>query len=94
MQIFLNYQRIIAKFSGNTNLVKIKTQKIEDEKGNITGVYIPIKDWERLKAQFPDIENMEEDLPSWEKDLIDQRLERIAHNPDSLLPIEKLFDVI
>lgn len=70
----------------------MKTQKIQDDKGRITGVFIPIKEWNKIKARYPEIDLFDEDIPQWEKDLIDQRLERIANNPDSLIPIEQLFE--
>jgi hypothetical protein len=35
---------------------------------------------------------VEDDLPQWEKDLIDSRLEAIAKNPERLKPIEGLFE--
>lgn len=35
---------------------------------------------------------VEDDIPQWEKDLIDNRLEAIAKNPERLKPIEGLFE--
>jgi len=69
----------------------MKLQIIQDGKGKNAGVLIPMEDWDLIKKQYPDIENLKSDLPQWEKDLIDQRLAAIAKNPDSLQPIEKLL---
>lgn len=33
----------------------MKTQIIEDHNGNPTGVFIPIKEWEKFKKQYPNI---------------------------------------
>ena len=33
----------------------MKTQVIEDHNGVPTGVFIPIKEWEKLKKQYPNI---------------------------------------
>ncbi len=69
----------------------MKTQIIQDNKGNPTGVYIPMEEWEIMKNEYPNIEATEKELEQWEKDIIDQRLMAIENNPESLQPIEKLF---
>lgn len=69
----------------------MRTQIIQDHNGLPTGVFIPIEDWENIKKSYPNIENLEQDLPQWEKDLIDSRLEAIAKNPERLKPIEGLL---
>ncbi|MCX2681428.1 addiction module protein [Galbibacter sp. EGI 63066] len=69
----------------------MSTQVIQDDNGKPTGVYIPIKDWEKIKMLYPGIEQFDDDLPQWEKELIDQRLATIAENPEKLQPIESLF---
>ncbi len=69
----------------------MKLQVLRDNFGNQTGVYVPIEDWTLIKNNYPDIENLEQDLPQWEKDLIDSRLEAIAKNPERLKPIEGLL---
>jgi hypothetical protein len=73
------------------NKYKMKLQVIHDSKGQSTGVFIPIEDWTMIKNQYPDIEITVEDLPQWEKDLIDSRLEAIAENPNRLKPGTELF---
>lgn len=55
-----------------------------DSSGNPLGVFIPINDWNRITETHPDIE----DVPQWEKDLIDQRLDFIKKHPEQLIPIE------
>jgi hypothetical protein len=35
-------------------------QIIQNEKGKPAGVFIPIKEWEQMKAQYKDLENWEE----------------------------------
>lgn len=69
----------------------MKTQLIEDDMGIPTGVFIPIKDWEKMKILHPDIEFLDEELPQWEKELIDERLLIIEKNPERLMPIQDLF---
>lgn len=69
----------------------MKLQILQDNFGNQTGVYVPMEDWTLIKNNYPDIENLEQELPQWEKDLIDRRLDEIAKNPERLQPIECLL---
>ena len=68
-------------------------QIIKDSDGNNTGVFIPIKEWALIKSIYPDINNIETELPQWQKDIIDERLDAIAKNPQRLKPIESLFQI-
>ena len=70
----------------------MKLQVLQDNFGKQTGVYVPIEDWALIKNNYPDIETLEQELPQWEKDLIDIRLQAIAKNPERLKPIESLFE--
>ncbi len=70
----------------------MKLQVLQDNFGNQTGVYVPMEDWNLIKDNYPDIETLEQELPQWEKDLIDGRLEAIAKNPERLQPIKNLFE--
>jgi hypothetical protein len=54
-----------------------------DKQGKAVGVFLPIDDWNRLKNNLP-----AEELPQWQKDIIDQRLMMIKQNPESLIPLE------
>ncbi len=55
-----------------------------DSNGNPIGVFIPINDWNQLTEKYSDIE----DVPEWERNLIDQRLDFIKKHPDQLISIE------
>jgi hypothetical protein len=59
----------------------MRLQVIQDGKGKNTGVFIPMEDWALIKTQYPNIENANEELEQWEKDLIDTRLDAITENP-------------
>ncbi|EKB49334.1 hypothetical protein B879_02089 [Cecembia lonarensis LW9] len=65
---------------------------IQDSNGEDMGVFIPIKDWLAIKNLYPDIEEISKDLPKWEKDLIDRRLEEISQNPERLIEGKKIFE--
>jgi len=42
---------------------------------------------------FPSDVDSNEDLPQWQKDILDERLEDL-NNPDKLEPIDELFKVL
>jgi hypothetical protein len=45
-------------------------QYISDSKGQTTGVFIPINEWNDLKNKYKDIEREDIDIPEWHKDLV------------------------
>ena len=60
-------------------------QFIADSNGNTTGVYIPIKDWDKLKTKFKDLEQDEILIPEEHKRIVRQRIEESNKNPERLL---------
>lgn len=60
----------------------MKTQIIQDHNGIPTGVFIPIKDWEKMKFLYPDIESINDKISQSEKDFIDNRLNEYLKNPE------------
>lgn len=66
----------------------MKTQLIQDHNGKPTGVFITYRDWELIKKNFPNIEDIEDDIPQWHKDIIDQRLDDYYINPDDVVDFE------
>jgi hypothetical protein len=71
----------------------MRTQIIQDHNGLPTGVFIPIQDWENIKKYYPNIEKVDQELPQWQKDFLDVRLDDL-NNPDELKPIDELFKVL
>jgi len=69
-------------------------QVIKDQQGIPMGVFIPIKSWNTLIVQYPDIVTLDTDLPQWEKDFIDKRLNMAQSNPERLKPIEMLLETL
>ncbi len=64
-------------------------QFIHDNKGNTTGVFIPIDDWQMLKEKYSDLQ-MEEvqnnaELTPWQKEIIDGRLKDYYNNPNDVV---------
>ena len=66
-------------------------QVIQDVHGKNTGVFIPLEDWTLIKTNYPDVDSLEKDIPEWQKQLLDKRLDAIAKNPNSIKPIGGLF---
>ncbi len=69
----------------------MKLQVLEDSNGKQTGVFVPIDDWTLIKRNYPDIENLDQELPVWEKELIDERLKAIKEDSTRLRPINELL---
>jgi hypothetical protein len=65
---------------------------VSDNKGYTIAVQISIEDWKRIKDKYPDVDELDGALLEWQKQLIDNRLDAIAKNPDRLRPIDELFD--
>ena len=72
----------------------MKLQVLFDSNGNNSGVYIPPKEWVLIKQQYPDIEEITDEIPAWKKELLTTRLKAIEENPDRVKPIQGLFDAL
>jgi len=69
-------------------------QIVKDQLGAPMGVFIPIQSWNTLIVQYPDIATLGTDLPQWEKDFIDKRLDIAQQYPERLKPIEMLLETL
>ena len=69
-------------------------QYISDSKGQTTGVFIPINEWNDLKNKYKDIEQEEINVPEWHKDLVLKRLEDYKKNPNSAKDFDAAMDDI
>ena len=59
-------------------------QYLQDNNGNTTAVVVPIEEWNRFTEKYKDLE----ELPQWQKNIIDQRLGLIKNHPEELVPLE------
>ena len=71
-------------------------QFIHDNRGNTTGVFIPIEEWQSLKTKYTDLqreeaENMVE-LAPWQKQIIDERLSDYYKNSTDVADFDKTID--
>jgi len=69
-------------------------QYISDSKGQTTGVFIPINEWNNLKNKYKDIEQEEVSVPDWHKELVLKRLEDYNQNPDAAIDFDTAMDDI
>ncbi len=73
-------------------------QFIQDNKGNTTGVYIPIEEWQSLKAKYNGLEQKEiennVELATWQKNILDERLNDYYLNPSDVIDFDKTVDDI
>jgi hypothetical protein len=73
-------------------------QFIHDSKGNTTGVFIPIEDWQSLKTKYSDLQKEEAEsiaeLASWQKQVIDERLSDYYNNSSDVSDFDKTIDDI
>ena len=73
-------------------------QFIHDNKGNTTGVFISIEEWQSLKTKYADLQKEEAEniveLASWQKQIIDERLNDYYKNPADVSDFDKTIDDI
>ena len=73
-------------------------QFIHDNKGNTTGVFIPIEEWQTLKTKYSDLQKEEAqnvvELATWQKKIIDERLSDYYKNTNEVDDFDKTIDDI
>lgn len=73
-------------------------QFIHDNRGNTTGVFIPIEEWQTLKSKYTDLQKEEAEnvvsLSSWQKQIIDERLNDYYNNPNNVSDFDTMIDEI
>jgi hypothetical protein len=69
-------------------------QYISDNKGQTTGVFIPIEEWNNLKNKFKGIEAKELDIPSWQLAELDKRVTNFRNNQTQTLDFNQAIEDI
>ena len=69
-------------------------QYISDNKGQTTGVFIPIEEWNNLKNKYKGIEEEELEIPSWQVSELDNRVEEYRKNPGQILDFNQAMEDI
>ncbi len=73
-------------------------QFIHDNRGNTTGVFIPIEEWQILKAKYTDLQKEEAEnivnLAPWQKQIIEERLSDYYKTPTQVEDFDSTIDDI
>jgi hypothetical protein len=69
-------------------------QFITDNKGETTGVYIPIEDWNILLMRYKDLreEAATVELPDWHQQVVSERMEQYRKDPGTSLNFDTAID--
>ena len=63
-------------------------QYISDSSGHTTAVIIPISEWNTIRSRHPDIDALESEIPQWQKEIVDQRLQFMNNFPGNATSLE------
>jgi hypothetical protein len=69
-------------------------QYISDSTGKTTGVFIPISEWNELKAKYKGIDQEQIDIPAWQIQEVRKRLDDYKNNPEQALDFNTAMDDI
>ena len=69
-------------------------QYVSDSTGQTTGVFIPIKEWNELRAKYKGLEQNELSIPDWHKEIIDKRIKDYKDNPDNVYDFDDAMNDI
>ncbi|HUH32955.1 MAG TPA: hypothetical protein VLZ28_03325 [Daejeonella sp.] len=70
----------------------MSVQYLSNSKEQITGVQVQIEQWERIKRKYPDVDQIDSEVPEWHNEIIDSRLGAVKIEPGQVRPISDLFD--
>ena len=70
----------------------MSVQYISDEHGKTTGVFIPIEEWNELKTKFTGLEQEGYELPTWQKNELNNRMAEYERNPLNATSFQKAMD--
>jgi len=62
-------------------------QYVSDTTGTTTAVLVQIDDWNNLRRVHPDVDTLEEELPEWQKELLDKRHATFQQSPHLVTPL-------
>lgn len=70
--------------------ISMNVKYLTDDAGEITGVFIPISDWNSLKSKYGEI-NEEADVPEIHKKNVRNRLSEYKDNPKIAIDYDKVM---
>lgn len=69
-------------------------QYISDSKGQTTGVFIPINEWNNLKNKYKGLDEEDVTIPRWHKKVVRERIDDYRKDPGSALDFDSAMDDI
>jgi hypothetical protein len=69
-------------------------QYISDSKGQTTGVFIPINEWNNLKNKYKGLEEEDVTIPHWHTKVVRERIDDYRKDPGSALDFDSAMDDI
>ncbi|MEC3881426.1 addiction module protein [Parapedobacter sp. 10938] len=72
----------------------MSVQYISDSKGKTTGVFIPVREWEKLKEKYEGLEETAEAMPEWHKRIVRDRLAEYKANRHIAVPFEEALTAL
>ena len=72
----------------------MNSQYISDSKGQTTGVFIPINEWNNLKNKYKGLEEEDVTIPRWHKKVVRERIDDYRKDPGSALDFDSAMDDI
>ena len=69
-------------------------QYISDSTGKITGIFIPIDEWNNLKEKYKGIDHEEMHISDHHKNIVRERLQKYRNDPDTGLDFDSAMDEI
>ncbi len=69
-------------------------QYISDSTGKITGVFIPISEWNELKNKYKGIDQERTDVPLWQIKEVRNRLADHKLNPEKAVDFDVAMDAL
>ena len=95
---FVNFVKKNKSFLTRKFNKQMTLQFIHDNRGNTTGVYIPIEEWQTLKIKYADLQEEEAknfiEPNTWQKQILDDRLSDYYKNPNDVTDFNKTIDDI
>jgi phage pi2 protein 07 len=67
-------------------------QYLSDSKGETTGVFIPITEWNELKLKYEELSLL--DIPAWQMQEVAERMEAYRKAPQSASNADEFLDAL
>lgn len=90
----INFHPEFYKFVFTFEQKDMNLQYISDSDGQTTGVFIPIKEWNKLRKKIKLTEKEVGEIPPWHKNIVQDRLAEYKKNNGSELDFNSTMDEI